>query len=412
VQQAQQVKIFCSYAHEDQLFARQLKKHFALLERLYPWFFWTDTEISAGEEWEQTIQEHLNTAQIILLLISPDFMASDYCYSKEMKRAMERHEQKEARVIPILIRPVALWEKAPFGKLHVLPEDGKPITDRYWHTTDDALSEVVKKITQALVPHAGEYEASTTSIANSSLPQPTSPLPIVSDRSVVLVDEELTRLARPQAESEQLSTTALYLPETRSRGLALASNSSIQKEGVSVKIFGYQQDAYQFLIDMIERYGAKEAVLLQYSCQTSLNVLRVLLRKGAKATVFIQHEDTPAKIGSQFQADRIIYAMRNLRSDLGDALLKPNKLKIYKYHAPSSMSAIKIDNRLLCMGWYTYEESSVSMHTTYPDDTIEISGHDRAAVVVWQGTNEFQALDRTFNILENNYRKHAQVIPI
>lgn len=78
----QQVKIFCSYAHEDQVFVHQLQTHFALLQRLKSWIFWTDTEIHAGEVWEQTIQEHLDTAQIILLLISPDFINSDYCYSK------------------------------------------------------------------------------------------------------------------------------------------------------------------------------------------------------------------------------------------------------------------------------------------------------------------------------------------
>src|SRR5689334_19796521 len=126
--QERRVTIFCSYAHEDQLFANQLKTHFAPLERLYPWMLWTDMEICAGEEWDRTIQKYLNTAQIILLLISPDFMASDYCYKKELKRAMERHERREAYVIPIIIRPVVHWKKTRFGKLQALPDDGRPIT--------------------------------------------------------------------------------------------------------------------------------------------------------------------------------------------------------------------------------------------------------------------------------------------
>jgi hypothetical protein len=180
----------------------------------------------------------------------------------------------------------------------------------------------------------------------------------------------------------------------------------------SSKFFEHQQDAYQFLMNIIDRYGAKEAVFIQYSCHTSLNILRILLRKGAKVTVFIQHEDTPAKLGSQFQAHRVIHTTMNLREELGDALLKPNKLMVYKYHVPCSMSAIKIDNRVLCMGWYTYEQKAPSDHKTYPADTTSISGHDRAAVVAWKGTNDFRALHRTFAVLEKNYRKYAESVLI
>ena len=93
MEQPQHIKIFCSYAHEDQLFVDRLKTHFVTLTRLKPLVLWADTEIRAGEEWETTIQKNLDTAHIILLLVSPDFMASDYCYSKEMQRAMERYKQ-------------------------------------------------------------------------------------------------------------------------------------------------------------------------------------------------------------------------------------------------------------------------------------------------------------------------------
>ena len=176
--------------------------------------------------------------------------------------------------------------------------------------------------------------------------------------------------------------------------------------------FGHQQDAYQYLINVINRDGAKEAVLIQYSCKTSINILRVLLRKGARVTVYIQHEDMPAKIGSQFQAKRIIDTTQNLREELGDALLKPDKLKVYKYHTPASMSAIKIDNRILCTGLYTYEQRAHSDHRAYPNDTLALSGHDRAAIVAWKGTNEFSAFDQTFRALEKNYQKYAEVVPL
>src|SRR5205085_8494618 len=99
--------------------------------------------ISPGREWARDIDTHLNTADIILLLVSSDFMASNYCYGIEMKRAMERHTTGEARVIPIILRPVD-WQNAPFGKLLALPKDGKPINT--WTNLDKALLEVAQGI--------------------------------------------------------------------------------------------------------------------------------------------------------------------------------------------------------------------------------------------------------------------------
>ena len=107
----QPVEIFCCYAREDQVILRQLLAHLKPLQRQGLITIWSDLDINVGAEWEQAINEHLNTAQIILLLVSPDFLASDYAYSKEMKRAMERHENREAYVIPIILRP-AYWGRA------------------------------------------------------------------------------------------------------------------------------------------------------------------------------------------------------------------------------------------------------------------------------------------------------------
>src|SRR5205823_1825905 len=104
---------------------------------------WHDRNISAGTEWEREINAHLNTAQVILLLVSPDFMDSDYCFSIEMMRAMERHERGEAQVIPIILRPV-YWQGAPFGKLQALPTDAKHVTGPSWHNLDEAFFDVAE----------------------------------------------------------------------------------------------------------------------------------------------------------------------------------------------------------------------------------------------------------------------------
>lgn len=91
------------------------------------------------------IEKHLDTADIILLLVSSDFMNSDYCYGIEMKRALERHERNEARVIPVILRPVH-WQEAPFGNLQALPTDAKPVTDPLWHNLDTAFYDVTEGI--------------------------------------------------------------------------------------------------------------------------------------------------------------------------------------------------------------------------------------------------------------------------
>lgn len=98
------------------------------------------------------IDEHLESANIILLLISSDFLASDYCYDQEMKRAMEHHAQRKACVIPIILRNCD-WRDAPFGKLQALPKDGKPINT--WNDIDDAFTDVVEGLKRTIAGITG-----------------------------------------------------------------------------------------------------------------------------------------------------------------------------------------------------------------------------------------------------------------
>src|SRR3989442_1744044 len=141
------LQLFYSYAHEDEQLRKKLEKHLSLLKQQGLIVDWHDRDISAGREWRSEIDAHLNTADIILLLISPDFIASEYCYSNEMMRAVERHEAGEARVIPILLRPTD-WESTPFHKLQALPEDARPITK--WRPRDDAFLNVAQGIRKAV----------------------------------------------------------------------------------------------------------------------------------------------------------------------------------------------------------------------------------------------------------------------
>ncbi|MEH2290483.1 toll/interleukin-1 receptor domain-containing protein [Nostoc sp.] len=143
LQPDQAIEVFYSYAHEDEKLREKLEKHLALLRREGVITEWHDRKIGAGKEWHNEIDIHLNSSQIILLLVSANFIASDYCWDVEVKRAMERHETKEARVIPIIIDSVD-WESAPFGKLQSLPKSGKPV--KKWGNRSDAFSSIAEGI--------------------------------------------------------------------------------------------------------------------------------------------------------------------------------------------------------------------------------------------------------------------------
>jgi tetratricopeptide (TPR) repeat protein len=141
------VEVFYSYAHEDEPLQKQLVKHLANLKRQGIITNWYDRDITAGSEWNGEIRRHLDSAKVILLLISPDFMSSDYCNNIEVRRAMERHDAREARVIPVILRPVD-WEGTPFSKLQAFPTDALPVTS--WTNADEAFLSVAKAIRKAL----------------------------------------------------------------------------------------------------------------------------------------------------------------------------------------------------------------------------------------------------------------------
>src|SRR5713101_2817145 len=143
----QEIKLFYCYARKDKFLRDELEIHLSWLKRRYQLTGWYDREILPGEEWEQAIDKNLNTAHLILLLISPDFMASDYCFGKEMRRALERHKAGTCQVIPILLRPT-YWEDAPFSILQLLPTDARPITR--WPDRDEAFQDVVGEINRTI----------------------------------------------------------------------------------------------------------------------------------------------------------------------------------------------------------------------------------------------------------------------
>lgn len=138
--------VFFSYSHKDEALRDQLEVQLSMLKRQGVIETWHDRRIGAGQELDASIAAEMVRADIVLLLVSPDFLASDYCYEKEMALAMERHAAGECVVIPVILRPCD-WHPAPFGKLRATPTDGRPVTQ--WPDRDLAMLEVAKDVRQA-----------------------------------------------------------------------------------------------------------------------------------------------------------------------------------------------------------------------------------------------------------------------
>jgi len=140
-----EIEVFFCYSHVDEELRDQLEKHLSLIQREGLIKSWHDRKIGAGQEWDDQISVNLDRARLILLLVSADFIASEYCWGIEMTRAMAKHEAGTAHVIPIILRPCD-WQNAPFGKLQALPKDGVPVVSAKWHSQDEAFLDISKGI--------------------------------------------------------------------------------------------------------------------------------------------------------------------------------------------------------------------------------------------------------------------------
>lgn len=139
--------LFFSYSHRDETWRNELEIHLQSLQRQGLIDTWHDRCLLPGDEVDHVISEYLESASIILLLVSPYFIASNYCFDVEMTRALQRHEAGEARVIPVILEP-CVWQELPFGKLLATPTDGKPVSKH--PNPHDAFVDIVKAVRRAL----------------------------------------------------------------------------------------------------------------------------------------------------------------------------------------------------------------------------------------------------------------------
>lgn len=144
------IKVFLSYSHKDEALQKELNEHLGALKHERIIDTWWDGRIPPGNNWNEDIARQLDAADLILLLVSSGFLDSTYCYAKELRRAIERHDAGTARVVPIILRPCH-WEPAPFAKLQGLPKGMVPVTTVPEDKRDAIWAEVAKGIHQAVV---------------------------------------------------------------------------------------------------------------------------------------------------------------------------------------------------------------------------------------------------------------------
>lgn len=139
--------LFIAYSRADVDLLRQLDIHLAPLRRQGHIAPWTDRQLVAGDPWNETILANHRSAEIFLLLVSPDFLATDYCFDVEMMLALERRARGEAAVVPIILRPCD-WQTTPLGTIQALPAKGRPVVQ--WESRDEAWLEVVTGLRRLL----------------------------------------------------------------------------------------------------------------------------------------------------------------------------------------------------------------------------------------------------------------------
>jgi hypothetical protein len=202
--------VFFSYSHADEGLRDQLEKQLFILQRQGVITMWHDRRIGAGQDFAHEIDNHVETDDIVLLLVSADFLASDYCYDKEMVRAMQRHAAGDAIVIPVILRPCD-WLGTPFGRLNATPPDGKPITK--FPDRDEALLEVTKAVRLAVERIDGTSSAARKPTANlrSSMTIPSATVVVTGPRSSNLrITKEFGERERDQFRNESFEYMATY----------------------------------------------------------------------------------------------------------------------------------------------------------------------------------------------------------
>jgi hypothetical protein len=201
------IKIFYSYSSNDKTLREELHKHLASFRNRGICQDWYDGEIRAGDEWHEEIKDKLASADFILLLISSDFLSSDYIRTFELGTAMQRHQAKEARVIPIMLRPCDFTGEV-FSKLAGLPTKMKAVTT--WANQDEAWTDVVRGLRLEFEKFRDEREArdAASVAAQAFTSSPTEEAIIAESQVPVAATDGLSAALEKNRELAETSTKA------------------------------------------------------------------------------------------------------------------------------------------------------------------------------------------------------------
>ena len=261
------LKVFCSYSHRDEHYLEILKTWLVGLERDGLIEEWHDRMITPGQEWDKTIAENLETSDMVLLLVTPHFMASQYIYEKEISQAVENHSRGKARVVPIMLRPSPPLAGTPFGKLQALPKDGKPITT--WANQDQAWLDVLKGIQQAVEElifkrEAPEPEESSEQIYREAVEEAWTDGELHSRKVERLSDlageHELSTASASAIEREVMGDTKEAILERQERA-AREKERKERLEELYTRARGLHRDQeWQAVIDVFKEIHAEDPV--------------------------------------------------------------------------------------------------------------------------------------------------------
>ncbi|PSN17471.1 hypothetical protein C7271_17560 [filamentous cyanobacterium CCP5] len=267
---AEPVSIFFSYCRKDELLMQELKRHLGFLQRKRWIESWDDSQIKPGEEWDSAIKANLANAQIILLLISVDFIESDYCYAVELAEAIDRHQAGSALVIPVILR-ACLWGEVEvggmeLGTLQALPKDAKPIVS--WPSKDDAFTSIATGVNQEIkrlrqeqeqAKYAGrlrEYEQEFASRVAAAYPLSQAALHELSNlqQQLKLKSEDVARIEQPIIETAEATYQQALAEAERQRQAEAVElkrkQAETQRRQNTEKIFEdffQQEQEYEYL---------------------------------------------------------------------------------------------------------------------------------------------------------------------
>lgn len=224
------LKVFVSYSHKDENLRAELDTHLAPLVREGLLSIWHDRKICPGESWEEAISESVESADILVALVSPDFIASDYCYGVELQTAIRRHHTREAVLVPVVIRPVD-WTHTPISGIQALPKNAIPITT--WDNRDEAWLSVVEGIRSTSVELLARHEEPPSSLPSGAIPiQPL--LGSVIERLEVLLASETQKV--PGIPSGFRDLDALTNGFEPGEVIVVSSSPKIDRLGVVLKL--------------------------------------------------------------------------------------------------------------------------------------------------------------------------------